>query len=218
MGKKFLIIAFISLTCSSCSLFQPSASKLYNRAIKAHSNYDAVIVPGVPFFEPTWSKVMQMRVAWAVHLYKKGIAKNLIMSGSSVYSPYIEGEIMKAYAITLGVPTEHIIVENKAEHSTENLWYGYLLAKSKEFNTIALATDPFQTRMTYRFGRRWLKPLKFLPVNLDTLRTLPHSDTMLIDYKPLKVENFASIVETQSKWYRLKGTLGLNIKHKKKQR
>jgi hypothetical protein len=72
-------------------LFQPSAQKLTNRALSANKQYDAVIVPGVPFLEPKWDRTMQMRVMWAIHLYKNGSTKKIIMSGSSVYSPYVEG-------------------------------------------------------------------------------------------------------------------------------
>lgn len=176
----------------------------------ANKQYDAVIVPGVPFIEPKWDQTMQMRVLWAIHLYKNGSTKKIIMSGSSVYSPYVEAKIMKLYAIEFGVPAEDIIIEEKAQHSTENVWYGYKLAKSIGLNKIALATDPFQTRMTYRFGKKRLKDLKYLPVIFDTLKTLPHNIPE-INYLPHKIENFVPITETQSFWYRFKGTMGKHI-------
>lgn len=206
-------MSILVLIMSSCILFQPSASKLNRRALEANKQYDAVIVPGVPFMEPKWDPTMQMRVLWAIHLYKKGHTKKIIMSGSSVYSPYVEAEIMKLYAIEFGVPAEDIIVEGKAQHSTENVWYGYKLAKSLGLNKIALSTDPFQTRMTYRFGKRRLKDLKYLPVLFDTLKTLPHH-VPEINYLPLKIANFVSIVETQSFGYRFRGTMGKHINFK----
>lgn len=206
---------YISLTAllSSCVLFQPSAQKLTNRALLENQQYDAVIVPGVPFLEPKWDRTMQMRVIWAIHLYKKGIAKKIIMSGSSVYSPYVEAQIMKLYAVEFGVPADDIIIEDKAQHSTENVWYGYKLAKLLGFQKIALSTDPFQTRMTYRFGKRRLKDLRYLPVIFDTLKTLPHNEPV-INYLSYKIENFTPITETQSFWYRLKGTMGKHINFK----
>jgi len=209
MKLLFSIIIF-TLFFSSCMLFQPSAQKLTNRALSANKQYDAVIVPGVPFLEPKWDRTMQMRVMWAIHLYKNGITKKIIMSGSSVYSPYVEAQIMKLYAIECGVPAEDIIVEDKAQHSTENVWYGYKLAKSLGHDKIALCTDPFQTRMTYRFGKRRLKDLRYLPVIFDTLRTLPHSEP-IINYQPHKIENFVPITETQSFWFRFRGTMGKHI-------
>ena len=210
-----LSLLFICLSLSSCMLFQPSATKLSRRALNEHAYYDAAIVPGVPFFGPHWDMTMQMRVTWAVHLYKRGFVKKLIMSGGSVYSPYVEGQIMKLYAVSLGVPAEDIIIESKAQHSTENVWYSYKLGKSLGFQTIALSTDPFQTRMVYRFGKKRLKELRYLPVLFDTLKTLPRIDPE-IKYEAYKIEPFIPITETQSFWYRFRGTMGKHIDFKEK--
>lgn len=211
--KQFIYITILIVSMSSCMLFQPSAKKLNQRALTAHKQYDAVIVPGVPFMEPKWDPTMQMRVLWAIHLYKKGLTKKIIMSGSSVYSPYVEAQIMKLYAIEFGVPADDIIIEDKALHSTENVWYGYKLAKSLGLEKVALSTDPFQTRMTYRFGKKRLKDLKFLPVLFDTLKTLPHH-VPEINFLAYKIENFVPITETQSFWYRFRGTMGKHIDFK----
>ena len=211
--KQIVLIGIILISFNSCFVFQPSLEKLSQRASQAHQQYDAVIVPGVPFTEPNWDATMQMRVLWSYHLYQQGKTRKIIMSGSSVYSPYVEGQIMKLYAIALGVPEENILVEDKAEHSTENLWYGYKLAKKHGLQNIALATDPFQTRMTYRFGKKRLKDLQYFPVIFDILVTLPHPNPV-IDYQPYKIENFVPITERQSWWHRMKGTWGLNIKFK----
>ena len=70
--KLILYTSLLILSMSSCALFQPSAKKLNYRALAAHKQYDAVIVPGVPFMEPKWDATMQMRVLWAIHLYKNG--------------------------------------------------------------------------------------------------------------------------------------------------
>lgn len=202
-----------SLVLSSCMLFKPSERKLTRRALAAHASYDAVIVPGVPFKEPYWDRVMQMRVIWAVHLYKMGLTRNLIMSGSSVYTPYVEARIMKAYAMKMGVPEDHIYTEEKAEHSTENVWYGYKLAQAHHFENVALASDPFQTKLLLRFGKKRIKNLYYLPVIFDTLRTLPH-DTPTISYEALRVPNFVPLPERQSKFQRLRGTQGKHINFK----
>lgn len=213
MKNQFYLL-LLPFFITSCVLFRPSAQKLTDRALTAHKQYDAIIVPGVPFLEPKWDQTMQMRVLWAIHLYKNGSTKKIIMSGSAVYSPYVEAQIMKLYAIECGVPSEDIIIEDKAQHSTENIWYSYKLAKLFGYEKIALATDPFQTRMTYRFGKKCFKDLKYLPVLFDTLKTLPHNEP-IINYLPYKIENFIPITETQSFWYRLRGTMGKHINLKK---
>jgi hypothetical protein len=213
MRKVVLFVLALSVffTFYSCYLFKPSPEKMTRRALKAHANYDAIIVPGVPFYEPYWDRVMQMRVIWAKHLYDKGLAKNIITSGSSVYSPYVEAKIMAEYLVAMGVPRANIYIEETAEHSTENVWYGYKLAKREGFKSIAVCSDPFQSKMLWRFAKvRLKKQVHFLPTIFDTLRTLPH-DTPVINYKPLHLENFVPIGERQSTWKRWKGTIGRNI-------
>lgn len=208
----FIFIASTTLL-TSCMWFVPSVKKLTQRAKKAHAKYDAIIVPGVPFVEPHWDMVMQMRVIWAVHLYKTGQTENIIMSGAAVYSPFVEAKIMKAFAVKMGVPAEHVFTEERAEHSTENIWYSYKLAKAQGFNAIALASDPYQTRLTYSFARRHCKDLKFLPTVFDTLRTLSHEEPK-INFDSLRVQNFVALPDRQSGRERFRGTLGKHIDFK----
>ncbi len=206
----FFIIALMLVCFCSCLLFQPSASTHTKRSLKIHSCYDAIIVPGVPFNGPNWDMTMQMRVLWAVHLYKKGLANNIIMSGGAVYSPYVEAQIMKLYAIKLGVPPDNIFVESRAQHSTENAWYSYKMAKLLGFKTVALSTDPFQTSMLYKFKKVRLKDMGLLPVLYDTLKTFAKTNPT-INYDSVKLQNFTPIIESQSLWYRLGGTMGKHI-------
>src|SRR5688572_22369053 len=125
MHKRLIFFLIALIFFSNCSLFVPGATKLYKRSLKKHPQYDVVIVPGVPFKEPQWETPMLLRVIWSVHLYKRGIAKNIIYSGGAVYTPYVEAKIMKQYAMALGVPEEHIFTEERAEHTTENVWYSH---------------------------------------------------------------------------------------------
>jgi hypothetical protein len=214
MYKKITIYFLLLSITNSCSLLSKSSINLYQNSIEENSVYDCVIIPGIPFNEPKWDKVMLMRVTWAVYLYQKGVVKNIIMSGSAVYTPYKESEIMKEYAIALGVPDKHIFIEDKAEHSTENLWYGYNLANSLGFYSIALASDPFQTKMLRKFAKKKELKIGYLPVIFNILKDLPH-DTPLINYEKYKIKDFTPLPKREDFVKRFKGTLGKNIKNKK---
>jgi len=212
MLKKILFLLFIPLLIGGCTFFRPGPSKLYKRALK-NGPYDVIIVPGVPFDGNRWSTAMKGRVIWADYLIKQGIAKNVIFSGGAVYSPYVEAKVMALYAEALGTPKDHIFIEDKAEHSTENIYNSYQLARKLGFQKIAVASDPFQSNLLMGFTKRRFKlPITHIPYVIPILSTIDDVDPKIVA-DSAKVENFKSILETQSKWHRFRGTRGKNIKY-----
>ena len=206
-----LILIAAVILLNACSFSAKTTERYYQKA--QATTYDVVAVPGVPFTEAGWDSTMKARVYWAKHLYDRGIAKNIMFSGSSVYSPYYEGEIMALYAIALGIPKEHVFSETKAQHSTENLYYVYLKSKKLGFTNIALATDPFQAKQLKRFARlRIGEKTGIIPILFDTLRALqPFMTDPAIDYKKAYNSDFVSLKSRESFWKRLRGTMGKNI-------
>lgn len=193
-----------------CAFFRPLPAKLYKRA-SVNKPYDVIIVPGVPFNGKEWDTKMKGRVLWANYLIKNGVAKNVIFSGAAVYTPYVEAKIMALYAQALGTPKEHIYIEDKAEHSTENVYYSYVMAKKLGFTKIALATDPFQSNLLTRFTKKRFKlPITHIPFLIKILKDIDDVYPV-IDPSSAKVENFKPITETQSRRYRRRGTMGKNI-------
>lgn len=173
--------------------------------------FDAIIVPGVPFKNGNWDSVMKARVLWSYYLYRHGFAKNIIYSGAAVYSPYYESKIMGLYAEQLGIPKAHIFYETQAMHSTENIYYAYLLAMQQGFKSIAFATDPFQSSLLRKFTRkRFETQIYHLPFITDTVNALNHLNPA-IDPSSAKAEHFTSITEKESFWKRLRGTMGKDI-------
>jgi len=172
--------------------------------------YDAIIVPGVPFKDGNWSTIMKARVYWSKYLYDQGVTKNIIYSGSAVYSPYVESKIMKAYGEVLGLPREHLFTESKAEHSTENLFYSLKIAEEQGFEKVALATDPFQLFFLTRFASGRGYDIAYLPIQFDLLETQEMTDPA-IDPSGAYVENFVSLPDRQGFFERFRGTLGKHI-------
>ena len=81
------------------------------------------------------------------------------------------------------------------------------------FNKIALASDPFQTKLLRKFARKKIsEEIEFIPFVNDTLKALESSMVdPEIDYKKAFKQDFKSIKERQSFWKRLRGTMGKNI-------
>jgi len=200
------------LAMFSCSYSSKAARKLY--VVASGKQYDVVIVPGVPFEKGRWDRTMKGRIYWSKYLFDHGIAKNIMYSGSAVYTPYVEAKIMALYAEAIGIPKQNILTEEHAEHSTENVYYSYQKAKKMGYQTIALASDPFQTKMLRKFTRKKVSPeIDLIPMVLDTMKKLaPSMIDPSIDSSKAAVANFISITKREGFWTRLQGTLGHHIR------
>jgi uncharacterized SAM-binding protein YcdF (DUF218 family) len=208
IAKAFTYFAFFAITLTSCSITY-NAKKTY-LASKKDKPYDVIIVPGAPYQYGSVTNILKMRVFWAKHLYDSGYAKNIIFSGSSVYTPYVEGIVMKLMADSLGIPSDHTFAETRAEHSTENIYYSWKMAKSMGFTKIAIATDPYQLNMLKRFTKKYCADVRSLPVIFGKMnfrsKTLPN-----IDSSSAYVEDFVSITKRETFWQRLSGSRGKRI-------
>jgi uncharacterized SAM-binding protein YcdF (DUF218 family) len=204
-GVLFLIVL------NSCSFSKKASRNLLEESKK--TGYDIIIVPGVPLENGKWSYTMKGRVYWSKYLYDRGITKNIMYSGAAVYSPYREGEIMALYAVKIGIPVQHIFTEVLAEHSTENVYYSYKKARKLGFKKIALASDPFQTKMLKRFTRIKVSPdVGLIPFVLDTLAAMePKMTDPDIEVQKAFESNFKPLPERENFLKRFKGTRGLDI-------
>lgn len=219
LRKVLKVIVYIHVffvcvvTLSYCS-FKRFAENSYAEA-KKEKPFDAIVVPGVPFERKEISTTMKMRILWAKHLYDSGYTKNIIFSGSAVYTPFVEALAMKQIADSLGIPAEHLFAEVKAEHSTENIYYSWKMAKELGFKKIALASDPFQSALLKRFAKKYCPGMKIIALVPGTIKLetkIPAVDTLSF-YK----KDFISIKEREGFWQRFRGTRGKRVKEEVEQ-
>ncbi|MBS1588351.1 MAG: YdcF family protein [Bacteroidetes bacterium] len=211
-NKFFLLVAILfgSLSWSGCISFKRGPAEALATAHKMKA-FDAVIVPGIPFKNGHWDSVMKARVMWSFILYKNGMVKNIIYSGSAVYSPFKEAKIMGLYAQKLGIPKAHIFYDTLARHSTENIYYSYLLAQKLGFKSLALATDPVQSFFLRGFTRRrFASPIYHLPFVMDSVRAYAGYNPE-INPSSAKVDQFEALTSQEGFFRRFKGTLGKDI-------
>ncbi|HEX8514929.1 MAG TPA: YdcF family protein [Bacteroidia bacterium] len=174
---------------------------------------DAVIVPGIPCDAGRWGFVMKWRVLWSVFLYKSGVAKNIIYSGSAVYTPYTEAVIMSLYAEKMGVPKKNIFLETRAQHTTENLYYSWELAKSLGFKKIAFATDPFQSLLIEPYIKEFGLDVSLVPSVISIMEYLPPFDAAIESYKAYKL-GFVSIRDRETKEEQSRNSKGERVRKK----
>jgi vancomycin permeability regulator SanA len=208
---KLLLFVFSLIFFCSCYFFGPSPRKRLQMA-EAVKPIDIAIVPGLPLYHGKWDTLLKSRMLWSAYLYKKGIVSNILYSGNAVYTPWIEGPSMALLAGKLGVPEEHIVIDTIAEHSTENLFYGYQMAKALGYKTIAIATDPFQCAMLHKYARKNFKEtIYFIPIVYDSIRPQMRIE-LEIDTTLTVKHNFIPIEQRLGYKDRFKGTAGKNIK------
>lgn len=200
----------ILIICQSCYFLGPSPKKRLSK-LSIKNTIDVAIVPGLPLYHGKWDTLLKSRIMWSEFLYRKGYIKHLIYSGNAVYTPWVESTSMKLYATQLGIKHEDILIDTIAEHSTENLFYSYQLAKSLGYKTIAVATDPFQCAMLHKFSKKnFSEPIMLLPIVYDSIASRMNIE-LSIDTNITKQLNFIPLEERQSYKERLKGTRGKQI-------
>ncbi len=207
--KTKLLLAAVALLSSFNG--PAKAQQVSSEQAEATQVYDAVIVPGFPFDdeEGRMNMFQRMRLFWAYHLYSTGQTKNIIVSGGAVHSPYVEAEIFAIFLQKLGVDPRHIIIENRAEHSTENVFYSLELAHNHGFSKVAVATDPMQHLMLEFLLRKVDLDIDYLPTDLSTIFfAYRKSFDMSIDGTPAYVSNFVPLKERENRRERMRGTRG----------
>lgn len=205
-------LVFVTQLVGSCSFSGRMQKKLLHSA--EASQYDAIIVPGIPYNNGHWDRIMKARVYWAKYLFDRGIAKNIIFSGNAVHSRFYEGTIMAMHAVALGVPAAHVYADTLAEHSTENVYYSYRLGRKLGFEKMALASDPFQTKLLRGFCRKYFpSPIDEIPFVMDTLKKLePQMVDPVIDSMQAVKPGFVPLEARTSFRERWRGTRGKNIR------
>ncbi|MFH1888956.1 MAG: ElyC/SanA/YdcF family protein [Candidatus Omnitrophota bacterium] len=146
------------------------------------------------------------RVQRAVELYKKGYARHIIFSSGYMYV-YEEPLLMKALAVSLGVPAEAILIEDKAKNTYENVLFSERILRQNGWQKIILVTSPYHMRrasLVFEKNARDLRVIRVPPrksifyagndtnvsgikwwrdVNLEQIKGILHEYLSIIYYK-----------------------------------
>lgn len=144
------------------------------------------------------------RVEAGVRLFKKDYAQNLIFSSGYVFV-FKEPDVMKALALSLGVPENRIILEKKAANTYQNAMYVNEILNQKHWKRIILVSSPFHMRrvalvfnnvapdkkviyspVPYSHYYRWPKKLKWLSmckqITIEQIRGILHEYAGIVYY------------------------------------
>jgi len=137
-------------------------------------------------------------------LFKKDYAQNLIFSSGYVFV-FKEPDVMKALALSLGVPENRIILEKKAANTYQNAMYVNEILNQKHWKRIILVSSPFHMKraalvfnnvapdkkviyspVPYSHYYRWPKSLKWLSmrkqITMEQIRGILHEYAGIVYY------------------------------------
>ena len=118
--------------------------------------YDCAVVCGCPAGEGgVPSRVMKTRVEKAVELWREGKAEKLIFSGAAVKNSYVEAEVMKAYAWTLGVPDDVVITEPEAVSTYHNMKLVKPLMENNGLKNCIVVTNSWHLRKAAHYADKF---------------------------------------------------------------
>lgn len=86
------------------------------------SGYDCILVLGCKVEDDKPSHMLRDRLNTAIELYKQGAANKIIMSGDHGREEYDEVNVMKAFAIENGVPSEDIFMDHAGFSTYESMY------------------------------------------------------------------------------------------------
>ena len=93
------------------------------------------------------------RTQHAVSLYHQGVAPILLMTGGASYH-VSEAHFMKDYAVSLGVPSENIMLEPRARSTYENVRFSLSILKEQNLRDVVVVTSKYHTRRSYQLFRQ----------------------------------------------------------------
>ncbi|MEW6614385.1 MAG: ElyC/SanA/YdcF family protein [Thermodesulfobacteriota bacterium] len=144
------------------------------------------------------------RVETGVMLYKKGYAQDIIFSSGYVFV-FKEPDVMKALAVSLGVPENHIILEKKASNTHQNVVYVNEILNQNDWKKLILVSSPFHMRrvslvfdkvapdkeviytpVAYSHYYQWPRKLRWFSVHkqiaIEQIRGIMHEYTGILYY------------------------------------
>lgn len=116
---------------------------------------DAGIVLGMAMWGEEPSPGLQERLDYALKLYEQGAFSHFIVSGG-LDQPgyrYTEGQGMRNYLVSRGVPERAIQTENKATSTYENLLFSREIMKSEGWKAAVIITHTFHGRRAMEMAR-----------------------------------------------------------------
>jgi hypothetical protein len=104
--------------------------------------HDAIIVLGCPSRPDGSPADCQItRADLAASLFRAGLGRQLITTGGAVQNRHVEAEALRDLLVARGVPAAAVLLEPRAEHTDENIYYSSLLMEARGWDDALVVSD-----------------------------------------------------------------------------
>jgi len=178
--RRTIKLTFIILAAYSLLFYTPLvwflASPLRFRQVPVKADCILVFAGGVGESGRA-GQGYQERVKSAVELYKQGFANNIIFSSGDMHI-FKEPQVMKALAISLGIPEDAIILEDQARSTYQNVKFSNDILLSRGWNRILLVSSPYHMKRTSLVFNKVNSAIKvtYIPMTNSSFYAHPERD------------------------------------------
>ena len=115
---------------------------------------DAILVLGRRLEGDELTEVFQQRLQHAADLWLMGLAPRVIVSGGVTgQATWSEAEAGRAWLLEQGLPDELVLVEDRSQHTLENLFNIRETLRAEGWSTLILVSDPLHLARALAFAR-----------------------------------------------------------------
>lgn len=109
------------------------------------------------------SPILKARLDKAIELYRKGVARKIIVTGAAVDNEFVESEVMAVYLVNNGIPQEGIYIETQAKNTYENALMVSNIMYEKGYVHAIVVTSSFHRLRAEKFFSRHIKNVTIVP-------------------------------------------------------
>jgi uncharacterized SAM-binding protein YcdF (DUF218 family) len=141
---------------------------------------DAIVVLGAAQYAGRPSPVLKARLDHALGLWKKGMAKRLVLTGGRGTGDTIsEAAVGRRYAIRAGVADSAILLENEGRTTSESFATVAEIMAEKKLERAILVSDPFHMLRLQILAKRYgvksvTSPTRTSPISANRLEAFAY--------------------------------------------
>ena len=110
-------------------------------------SFDVILVLGNPANDDgTIATVARSRVLEGIRQYRAGVAPRLLMTGGAVKNQFAEGDVMRQFAISQGVPADAVFAETQSRNTIQNAFYSYKIMQAHHWTSVMVVSSPTHIR------------------------------------------------------------------------